>query len=197
MLIARGGRNCAAFLFFSCDPHNFRRECCEPKRTRTVSVLPCFAKAQSEDASRAICDHSCPRQIPRNYKNGNALIWSQPLIFPPRHERLGVREHTRPACRFDQLSSARASVVHRRNELGFLPARAIIASTSEGLHARRVCSVTLSRHQLGVRRHLIRRQNLIFKNHSGALPRRFNGRSPVQLTTISDSSEVPLPFSVR
>jgi len=50
-----------------------------------------------------------------------------PVNFPPQHERLGVREHTRPACRFDQLSSARASVVHRRNEFGFLPARAIIA----------------------------------------------------------------------
>ena len=36
----------------------------------------------------------------------------------------GVREHTLPACRFDQLSSAPALVVHRRNEVGFLPARA-------------------------------------------------------------------------
>ena len=69
-------------------------------------------------------------------KNGKALVWSQPLILPPRHERLGVREHTRPACRFDQLSSARASVVHRRNEVGFLPARASQSSTSEALHAR-------------------------------------------------------------
>jgi hypothetical protein len=84
---------------------------------------------------------------------GRALVWSHPLIFPPRPECLGVTEHTRPACRFDQLSSARASVVHRRNEGGFLPARASqAASSSEGLHARRVCSVTVSRHQPGVRR---------------------------------------------
>jgi len=41
-----------------------------------------------------------------------------------------------PACKFEQLSSARASQ----------------ASTSEALHARRVCSFTVSRHQLGVRR---------------------------------------------
>ena len=34
---------------------------------------------------------------------------------------------SRPACRFDRLSSARALVVHWRNEVGFLPARAIIA----------------------------------------------------------------------
>jgi len=52
-----------------------------------------------------------------------------PLIFPPWHERLGVREHTRPACRFDQSSSARASVVHRRNEVGLLPAQAMQASS--------------------------------------------------------------------
>jgi len=56
------------------------------------------------------------------WKIGKAMVWSQPLIFPPRHERLGVREHTRPACRFEQLSSARLSVVHRRDEVGFLPA---------------------------------------------------------------------------
>ena len=49
------------------------------------------------------------------------------------------------------MSSARVSVVHRRNEVGFLPARASQASTSEDLHARRVCSFTLSRHGLGVR----------------------------------------------
>ena len=75
-------------------------------------------------------------------ENGKALVWSQPLIFQPWHERLSVREHTRPACRFDQLSSAQASAVHRRNEVGFLPARASQASSSEGLHARRVCSST-------------------------------------------------------
>jgi len=28
-------------------------------------------------------------------ENGKAQVWSQPLILPPRHERLGVREHTR------------------------------------------------------------------------------------------------------
>ena len=81
-----------------------------------------------------------------------------------RHERLGVREHTRPACRFDQLSSARSWVVHRRNELGFLPAPTSQAFSSEGLHARRVCSFTVSRHQLGVRRPHPRPQtNLIAK----------------------------------
>jgi hypothetical protein len=86
-------------------------------------------------------------------ENGKALVGSHPLILPPRHERLGVREHTRPACTFDQLSSARALVVHRRNEVGFLPARAGQASTSESLHARRVCSsFTASRYQLAVRR---------------------------------------------
>jgi hypothetical protein len=37
-------------------------------------------------------------------------------------------------------------------EVGFLPARASQASTVEGLHARRVCSFSVSRHQLGVRR---------------------------------------------
>ena len=79
------------------------------------------------------------------------LEWSQSLIFPPRHERLGVGEHTRPACRFDQLDSGRASVVHRCNEVGLLPARASRASTSETLHARRVCSFTMSQYQPGVR----------------------------------------------
>ena len=39
-------------------------------------------------------------------------------------------------CRFDQLNSARASVVHRRNEVGFLPARGSKVSTPEALHAR-------------------------------------------------------------
>ena len=43
-----------------------------------------------------------------------------------------------PACRFDQLRSARALVVHRRNEVGFLPARASQASTSEGLDAKQL-----------------------------------------------------------
>jgi hypothetical protein len=33
---------------------------------------------------------------------GKALVRNQPLIFPPRDERLGVWEHTRPACRFDR-----------------------------------------------------------------------------------------------
>jgi hypothetical protein len=44
------------------------------------------------------------------------VVWSQPLIFPPRPERLGVREHTRPACRSDQLSAARASVLEKTGE---------------------------------------------------------------------------------
>jgi len=38
-----------------------------------------------------------------------ALVWSQPLIFPPRHERLGVREHTRPRVG----STSRALLEHR------------------------------------------------------------------------------------
>jgi hypothetical protein len=37
---------------------------------------------------------------------------------------------------------------------------------------------------------LARRQNLISKSHSRALPRRFNSRSPVQPTVILDSTEV-------
>ncbi|MBV8279192.1 MAG: PAS domain-containing protein [Verrucomicrobia bacterium] len=40
--------------------------------------------------------------------------------------------------------------------------------------------LTVSRHQLGVRRQTpVRRQNLISKSHSRALPRRFNSRPPV------------------
>ena len=75
--------------------------------------------------------------------NGNALVWSQPLIFPPRHEpsrRTGpyaacldeASAKSGPACRFDPLSSARASAAHRRNEVGFLLARASQTSSSEG-----------------------------------------------------------------
>ena len=56
-----------------------------------------------------------------------------------------------PACRFGQLSSARSSALHRRNAVGLLPARASQASTSDDLHARRVCSCTAPRHQRGIR----------------------------------------------
>jgi len=106
-----------------------------------------------------------------------------PLILPPGHKRLGVREHTRPACRFDRLSSARASVLHRRNEVGFLPARASQAPTSEGLHARGTFaepSSTQARMLLyriaapagrAQAISLVRRQNLISKNHSRTLAR--------------------------
>jgi hypothetical protein len=45
-----------------------------------------------------------------------------------------------------------ALLEHRRNKLAFLPVRASQASSSEGLYARRVCSFTLSRHQLGAPR---------------------------------------------
>jgi len=38
---------------------------------------------------------------------------------------------------------------------------------------------------------LVRRQNLISKSHSRALPRRFNSRSPIQLTIILDGSDPP------
>jgi hypothetical protein len=44
-----------------------------------------------------------------------------------RHKRLSV-QHTHPACRFDQISPARASVVYRR-KVGSLPARASLEST--------------------------------------------------------------------
>jgi hypothetical protein len=37
---------------------------------------------------------------------------------------------------------------------------------------------------------LVRRQNLLSKSHSKALPRRFNSRSPVQPTVVLDSNEV-------
>ena len=50
-------------------------------------------------------------------------------------EALGINQ-TGTACRFEQLSSARGSK----------------APTLEGLHARRVCSFTMSRQELGVRR---------------------------------------------
>jgi hypothetical protein len=56
--------------------------------------------------------------------DAEALVWSQSVILPPRHERLDLREHAPPACTFDQLSPARALVVHRRNEVSFLLARA-------------------------------------------------------------------------
>ena len=39
---------------------------------------------------------------------------------------------------------------------------------------------------------IVRRQDLISKSHSRALPRRFNSRSPVQPTAILDSTEVSL-----
>src|SRR5215468_10893760 len=67
-----------------------------------------------------------------------------------------------------------------------------LASSSEGLHARRVFSFTVSRHQLGVHRpHPPPQTDLISKSHSRALPRRFNSRSPVQLSVILDSDEAP------
>jgi len=99
-----------------------------------------------------------------------------------------------PACRFDQLSSARASVVHRRNEVGFLSARAIIAKplvrkpyTRDPTSSRQArmlpycVAASASRAQATP---LVRRQNLISKSHSRALPRRFNSRSPVQPTVF-------------
>src|SRR5262245_11559899 len=67
-----------------------------------------------------------------------------------------------------------------------------LASSSEGLHARRVWPFTVSLHQLGVRRpHPPPQTDLISKSHSRALPRRFNSRSPVQLSVILDSDEAP------
>ena len=44
-----------------------------------------------------------------------------PVNFTPRYERLGVRKHTRPACRFDQLSSARALMVFGGMKLACFP----------------------------------------------------------------------------
>jgi hypothetical protein len=91
-------------------------------------------------------------------------------------------------------------VVHRRNEVGFLPAQANQASTSEASHARPdfakassgrprmllYCVATSAGHP---RATLVRRQNLISKSHSRALSRRLNSRSPVQPTVILDSTE--------
>jgi hypothetical protein len=117
------------------------------------------------------------------------LVYSQPLIFPPRHERLGVREHTRPACRFDQLSSARASVVDRRNEVGLLPlelAKPLLRKAyARDAYARLLCcgiNSACAGHTL------LRRPNLISKSYSRALPRRFSSGSHVQPIAILDSS---------
>jgi hypothetical protein len=74
-------------------------------------------------------NHSCPKYVLRNQKNGKALVWSHPLIFFHLGMSVSAYQHTRPACKFDLLSSARALVVRRRNEVGFLPARASQAST--------------------------------------------------------------------
>jgi hypothetical protein len=73
-------------------------------------------------------------------ENEKALVLSQPLISPPRHGRFGVREHTRPACRFDQLSSARAPAAHRQNEVGFLPAQLVCEQGRTGVSAARLSS---------------------------------------------------------
>ena len=124
----------------------------------TRMLLYCIAapagRAQATSLVRRqnLISKSHSRTLARRFNSRSPVQPAVILESTDWHERLGVREHTRPACRFDQLSSARASMAHRRNEVRFLPARASQASSSEGLHARRVCSVTLSRHQLGVRR---------------------------------------------
>jgi hypothetical protein len=85
------------------------------------------------------------------------------------------------------LRSARASVVHRRNEVRLPPAQANKASTSEALHARRVCSFTMSRHQLGVRRpHPSSTDRTL---SAKAIPERCHSRSPAQPTVILDSTD--------
>jgi hypothetical protein len=122
-----------------------------------------------------------------------ALVWSQPLILPPRRERLDIREHARPACRFDQLSSARALVVHRRNVVGFLLARASQPLLRKPY--RRDAYAPLLRRGISwacARHTLVRRENLISESHSRALPRCFNSRSPVQSTIVLDSTEEQL-----
>jgi len=98
-----------------------------------------------------------------------------------------------PACRFDQLSSARASVVHRRNEFCFLPAQAIIGKPllrkayTRDAYAPLLCR-GVSWACAGA---LIR--TLISKSHSKVLPRRFDSRPPVQLAIILDSSAPSAP----
>ena len=128
--------------------------------------------------------HSCPRQILRNQKNGEVLVWSHPLIFPPRHERPGVREHTRPACRFDQLSCVRAGQASTSEDLH---ARGTFAEPSSTQARRLLYCVAASAGGAQTTPH-VRRQNLISKGHSRALPRRFNSRSSAQPTVILDSS---------
>ena len=49
-------------------------------------------------------------------------------------------------------TDGRAAPCDHQSQVGLLPVRANKASTSEALHARRVCSFTMSRLQLGVRR---------------------------------------------
>jgi hypothetical protein len=111
----------------------------------------------------------------------------EPVVnFPPRHERLGVREHTRPACRFDQLSSARASVARRRNEVGPLELASLyFGSLTRETRMLLYCVAASAGAQATS---FLRRQNLISKSHSRALARRFKSRSPVQSTVILDST---------
>jgi hypothetical protein len=108
-------------------------------RYRQCSQDPVTTEAVPHEKNRL--KHRCSFSTPVQDRFFQIRKWKSaglepPVNLPPRHERLGVREHTRPACRFEQLSSARASK----------------APTLEGLHARRVCSFTMSRHELGVRR---------------------------------------------
>jgi hypothetical protein len=58
-----------------------------------------------------------PESAKTRYKN--ALVRGNPIDFHLGYERLGVMEHTRPACRFAELRSVRAFGAHPRNKVGF------------------------------------------------------------------------------
>ena len=105
-----------------------------------------------------------------------------------------------PACRFDQLSSARASVAHRRNEVDSLPARASKASTSEALHARGNFSEPSSPQ---ARMLLCRRMSWACAVHTPRpqtephLQKPFQGRNPVPLVTETFIAAVYTPPPAR
>jgi len=100
-------------------------------------------------------------------ENGKALVWSQPLILPPRHERLGVREHTQPAStkprrsRVPRVGSTSRALLEHRWYIGGMKLPSFLlelASLYFGSltretrlrRGRRVCSFAVSRHQPGM-----------------------------------------------
>jgi hypothetical protein len=154
--------------------------------TVAVALVSVVSALLGTDGRAAPCDHQSQRANPlagtlirdAHLAGPSPTLWRHHRHSPkPRHERLGVREHTRPACSFDQSSSARASMVLRWNEVGLLPVRANKAFTSEALHARHLLYYVAASAGRAQATQLVCRQNLISKSAGLAAHHRFQSNS--------------------